>query len=290
MGVNKQTKTITMFLMEGVPNHRLYCELANWNGRMYRIPRGELLKTETDENHKEFFDENGAVYILLGKDDISGKTLAYIGETDNAKGRLSNHLANKPWWNEVIVLIRTNKEGLDKAQVRYLEQVFYDTAEVVDRCKLMNASHPGGATLSESRQSEMEEFIQNAKILMRAVGIKILEPVAIRTETYQDKSVDTPYYYMKAKDAEACGQPTADGFVVLKDSKITSGEPNSSTPEGYKNLRKTLIEEGVIKDCIFAKDYLFNSSSAAASVVAGSSKSGNKCWKNSNGELLEKLK
>ena len=32
-------KTISLFLIEGDPNSRWVCELSNWNGKAYKIPR-----------------------------------------------------------------------------------------------------------------------------------------------------------------------------------------------------------------------------------------------------------
>ena len=75
-------KNIRIFLIEGTPNQRLYCELSNWNGRVYRIPRNEIKKSE-DRSDLQYT----SAYVLLGKND-DGTILAYIGECDNAKERL----------------------------------------------------------------------------------------------------------------------------------------------------------------------------------------------------------
>ncbi len=37
-------KTIKVFLIDGEPNGRMTCELSNWTGKVYKIPRN-LLKT-----------------------------------------------------------------------------------------------------------------------------------------------------------------------------------------------------------------------------------------------------
>lgn len=33
-------KTIRLFLMDGISNGRIVCELSNWSGKAYKIPRG----------------------------------------------------------------------------------------------------------------------------------------------------------------------------------------------------------------------------------------------------------
>ena len=35
-------KTIKLFLMDGNPNSRISCELSNWSGKAYKIPRIEI--------------------------------------------------------------------------------------------------------------------------------------------------------------------------------------------------------------------------------------------------------
>jgi hypothetical protein len=40
----KRGKSINLFLMDGTPNGRIKCTLANWTGVAYKIPRTELDK------------------------------------------------------------------------------------------------------------------------------------------------------------------------------------------------------------------------------------------------------
>lgn len=42
--------------------------------------------------------------MLFGKND-NGNNLAYIGEAENIRQRLLQHLASKEFWNESIVFI-----------------------------------------------------------------------------------------------------------------------------------------------------------------------------------------
>jgi hypothetical protein len=37
--MKKFGKTIKLFLIDGEPNGRMTCELSNWTGKAYRIPR-----------------------------------------------------------------------------------------------------------------------------------------------------------------------------------------------------------------------------------------------------------
>lgn len=44
------SKTIQMYIFDGNPNGRIMCELSNWNGRVYKISRNELLKFSQRED------------------------------------------------------------------------------------------------------------------------------------------------------------------------------------------------------------------------------------------------
>ncbi len=62
MNMGKHGKTIKLFLIDGEPNGRLSCELSNWTGKAFKIPRKQI-KISSD---REELSGTG-VYILLGK-------------------------------------------------------------------------------------------------------------------------------------------------------------------------------------------------------------------------------
>ena len=63
-------KTITMFLIEGEPSGRATCELSNWTGLGYRLPRHTIKDCDDREDLK-----GPAVYMLFGLDDDGKKQL-----------------------------------------------------------------------------------------------------------------------------------------------------------------------------------------------------------------------
>jgi hypothetical protein len=84
-------KTIKIFLMDSDPNSRMTCELSNWVGKAYKIPR-KLLKESS--NRKEL--KNIGVYLLFGKDPESpDDDMVYIGQTEDIFSRLNQHLDKK---------------------------------------------------------------------------------------------------------------------------------------------------------------------------------------------------
>jgi len=58
-------KTIKIFLIDGDPNGRMSCELSNWSGKAYKIPR---IKIKDCSDREELTTSTG-VYLLFGKYD-----------------------------------------------------------------------------------------------------------------------------------------------------------------------------------------------------------------------------
>jgi|WetSurMetagenome_2_1015567.scaffolds.fasta_scaffold141995_2 hypothetical protein len=75
-------KTIKLFLIDGEPNGRMTCELSNWSGKAYRIPRIKL-KECTDRSDLK----SPGIYFLFGKDE-QGNDLVYVGEAESVFSRL----------------------------------------------------------------------------------------------------------------------------------------------------------------------------------------------------------
>ena len=101
-----------------------------------------------------------------------------------------------------------------------------------------------------------------------------------------DWTAESKEYLLAGRGANAKGYPlTGEEFVVRKGSLI-SDDVTDSFQQGYLNLRKKLISDGVITDQVFAEDYTFSSMSAAASVVLGRSANGRKEWLKLDGRTI----
>ena len=275
--MNSFGKTISLFLIEGDPNKRWVCELSNWNGKAYKLPRIEVKKCS---DRQDLF--SCGVYFLFGKRDTDGKGIAYIGEAENVFDRLKQHdsgKTEKDFWNECIVFISKDNR-LNKAHIKYLEHRCYLLAKSADRYILDNSSVPADASLTEPEQAEMEEFLYNIRLLINALGHKILEPVIkIDSESTEEKS-EQYCYIQAARGADATGILTSEGFVVLRGSKVATST-TASCPKQICAIRNQLKAEGVISnDWVFTEDKVFSSLSTAAGVVMGRSANGLTEWRN----------
>ncbi len=273
-------KTIKIFLIDGDPNGRMSCELSNWTGKAYKIPRTKV---------KDCVDRpdllNTGVYLLLGRND-DGDEQVYIGEAEEVRVRLNQHLAQKDFWNETVVFV-SKDENLNKAHIKYLENRLYQTAKTANRYKIENSVIPTQSSISESDRAEMEEFLENVKLLVNTLGHKVFEEK--REQKIRTKQRDT-FCIVAPRGADAKGEPTSEGFVVFKHSTIASSTVPSFSTSLHK-LRREMIDKGdIIQDgenLVLVDDYIFSSPSTAAAIVMGRPANGLTEWRNADGRTLK---
>lgn len=273
-------KTIKIFLIDGDPNGRMSCELSNWSGKAYKIPRIKV----KDCSDREDLTTSTGVYLLFGKDD-DGKDQVYIGEAETILKRLNQQLTSKDFWNETIVFI-SKDDNLNKAHVKYLENRLHEIAKSANRYKVDNSIVPTQSSISESDKAEMEEFIEYIKLLVNTLGHKVFE----EKREFKPKQKQATFFIKAARGADGQGEPTSDGFVVFKGSKAAATIVNSMT-SNFITYRQKLIDEGVIVDkgefFEFTDDYIFSSPSTAAVMVMGRNANGLTEWKSKDGKTLK---
>lgn len=274
------SKTIQMYIFDGNPNGRIMCELSNWNGRVYKISRNELLQFSQREDA-----QNTGVYFLFGKDDENNDTV-YIGEAEKMIVRLKQHLKDSEYWNDCIAVI-SKDNLLNKAHVKYLENSFYMLAQKSGRYNILNSTVPTCSSVSEYDEAMLQEFISNAKLLVNTLGYKAFETI---DDSKVKRSDDMEYFYIKAaRGANAKGLIVSDGFAVMKGSVIASTTVPSMS-ESLKKRRDSLIKKGIVNENFeFTKDYIFTSPSLAASIVLGRSANGLTEWKNDKNKSIKNL-
>jgi len=266
-------KTIKIFLVDGEPNGLKTVELSNWVGQAIVIPRNKLkeIKQRSECNKP-------AVYFLVGKESEEALLpTAYIGEAENLWNRLSTHDSSKDFWQTAVAFV-SKDNNLTKA-----------LAIQAKRFDLENGVESSLPSLSEADIAEMEEFLENLKLLLSALGYPILQGVISK----EQKNISDPLFTCKGKDAVATGRMTNDGFVVYKDSTASSDISKAVVERNQKIIEKLLLNKYLEKRennlYIFVKDYVFNSPSAASDIILGNSTSGWKKWKTESGKTLEEI-
>ena len=162
-------KTIRQFLIDGQTDGRWVTELSNWTGKAYKIPR-TYVNYCTDRPDLE----NTGVYFLFGRNDDTDAEQVYIGEAENILNRLKQHLAGKDFWTECVVFV-SKDNNLNKAHIKYLENHLYLLAQESKRYEIINANAPAEVSISEMDCAEMDEFIDNMRLILGVLGHKILE-------------------------------------------------------------------------------------------------------------------
>lgn len=276
-------KSIELFLVNGSADSLIIAELSNWNGKAIKIPRIEVASCNRDDITQ------AGVYFLFCKEE-DGSDSVYIGEAENVKERLVQHLIDyqsekeKYYWTTAAIFIGRD---LNKALIRYLENRFVDIAKTCKRYTVLTKNTYKNTVMKESQIAVMEEFIDNVKVLINTLGYKVLEPFA-HTESNSSK-VDDELLYLSTGTASASGKVTTEGFVVFEGAVLNEKTSTKSLSVGMQKLRQKIMDSEKVKNLKTTEDILFSSSSAAADYILGYSVSGPKTWKTKDGRTLKEI-
>lgn len=277
-------KAIELFLVNGTADSLVTAELSNWNGKALKLPRIEVSSCDRKDISQP------GVYFLFCKEDDETDSV-YIGEAENVKDRLVQHLRDyqnekeKYYWNTAVIFIGRD---LNKAHIRYLENRLVEMARNNKRYLVLTKNTYGKTVLKESQIAVMEEFISNVKVLLNALGYKVLEPV-LQAGMVSDKAGEDGLLYISVGSASARGKLTAEGFVVLQGAVINEKTSRSSLNQGMQRLRDRIIADGEVQNLTTAEDLIFSSPTAAADFVLGYSVSGPQTWKDKDGRPLKEI-
>lgn len=278
-------KNINVFLMDGTANGRIKCTLANWTGVAYKIPRIALDLCKERNDLKQ-----SGIYFLFGISEETSENVIYIGQAGarkNGEGilyRLQEHKKNpnKDYWSEAIVFTTSNN-SFGPTEISYLENRFCTIANDANRYLVKNENEPTRGNVTEEKESELEEFIEYAIIIMGVLGHKVFEPLIIpeKNNPNDKNSASNTVFFIKKREADAQAVQTTDGFVVLSGSVI-SKDLTPSCPQSTLNARKEYKE--IIDDKMtLKKNIIFKTPSAASRFVLGNSSNGNIEWKTEKG-------
>ncbi len=281
-------RKLTIYLSDGEPSGIRHVEIANWSGQAIASPRSRLneLKDWSEA-------QRPGVYFLLEKQTAEMGDRAYIGESENVVKRISQQDKNQDFWNEVIIFT-SKDENLTKGHIKYLESRLTSISIAADRYKIENGNTPTESILPRADRDAMEEFIHNLRIILGTLGHRVLDPVKVIKQQVPDISskpnLSEFTFSFSIRGLHATGQQTDDGFVLFKDSDI-SGKTSKSMPGKTLAIREKWIADGTLQpngeNYRLTKDSILSSSSYAAVIVAGTSRSGPQSWIDEQGRSLK---
>ncbi len=282
-------RKVTIYLAEGAPSGIRHVEIVNWSGQAIACPRSRLseLKSWREEAQRP------GVYFLLEKQTGESDDRAYIGESENVAKRLSEQERDRDFWNEAV-LFTSKDENLTKAHIKYLESRLAAISIEAGRYKIENSNTPPESRLPRSDKDAMEEFIHNLRIVLGTLGYRVLESIRVVAEKIAKSkdNISQLVLTFSLRGLTATGQQTDEGFVLFKGSDISEKTTKSMTKKAAA-LRKRWIADGTIvkngDNYRLTKDSVVGASSAAAILVAGTSRSGPQSWIDEQGRSLKSI-
>lgn len=283
-------KKISIYLIDGTEFGPRIAEIGNWVGKAFYTPRATISKVI---NRSEF--DNPGIYCLKSyPDDESYQEKIYIGEAENIRTRIKQHLQNsKRDFNELIFFI-SKDDLLTKTQIKYLESKLIQLAIDSKSNEIENGNSPSLPTLHEADISDMEYYLEQVKLILPVMGFRFLissivkQPEKTSVLEHQERIV----FKINSTSVQAKMYIANEGFIVVKGSQAKKNLSKSCTIT-YRKLRKKLLDKEILKDSgdfyEFVEDTIFSSPSAASNMVLGRNSNGYTEWITENGITLKKL-
>ena len=293
--MEKRSKNINMFLMDGEVTGKIKCTLSNWTGVIYKIPRIQLGDLKSRDEMKQ-----SGIYFLFGRDEDKQKDVTYIGQATTRKNgegvllRIQEHTrdTHADYFNDVIILT-TQNNSFGPTEISYLENKFTQLAKEAGRYIVKNSNDPNPGNVTEEKESELDEIVENTLMIIGTLGYRVFVPM-IKKVSQDLTDNHSTYLYLKRKTKksnkviEATCERTTEGFVVLEGSQVeVMDSPN--LPASLKEMRQNLIASQVIQDGVLKEKQLFSSPSYAAAFLLGMQTNGRTDWKNRDGRTLKEL-
>ena len=222
------SRVATTILYDENPQGLRTVELDNWQGKAFVVPRASLkIFRQRPES-----TEQGGVYVLFGEG--NKKPTAYIGQTDNIGGRLSEHDRSREEkeWNVALIFIG----NLDSTSVRYLESMAVEFSKQAGRYEISNSTTPRGGRYNEAQGIKVEGFFERMKLVTGLLGFPIFDnPQASRDQQ--------TYIFKDVRNEDGLGKGTllsTGEFMVFKNSLSRIAERPGIHPGG-ESIKKKIV-------------------------------------------------
>jgi len=284
-------KKLTVYMIDGTEYGPRLSEIGNWVGKAIYSPRATINKIIA---RPEF--DNPGVYCLKGdpKDEAFDEKI-YIGEAENIRSRLKQHLNDpKKDFKEIIFFI-SKDELLTKTQIKYIESRLIQLAIDAKTAEIENGNLPKLPTLHEADVSDMEYFLDQIKLILPVMGFRFLISASIKDsekEKLNTKNKDVEVFEIKTKTFDAKMYESDKGYIVLKGSEAKK-KLSASTTDTYRKLRRKLLETHLLIEkgdkLLFSEDTIFSSPSSASNMVLGRNSNGFTEWVTKKGKTFKEI-
>jgi hypothetical protein len=316
----RRAQTIQIFLPDGDPRGVRIADITSRTVQAVQVPRGVIERAAARPELRQV-----GVYFLFGDDADGGLPAVYVGEAGDCWQRLLQHHREKDFWTQAVA-VTSKTHHFDKAQGVWLEWVCTREAERIGRYRVLNQASARAPHLTEPVRADLADHVETLRALVATLGFPLFEPVVVRYprpplagivgEPSNDAPGDAPeaddaevdadapddalpdgtvlYRLRSARGADARGQLTADGFAVLAGSVVARSTTPSFDATPLARVRERLADGGVLAwrggRLWVARDHVFATPSAAASVVLGRTANGWRTWRTAEGFTLDALR
>lgn len=162
-----KSRTIQIFLKDSDIDGIKIANLSNAVARVYVVPRDKIdfIQSRPDLS-------TPALYVLFDDE----RSTVYIGESENFKNRVISHLMNKSFWKWAVICIAYG-EGMDKADVKFLESHAINKAIEIGRFEVQNKTSPNKNNLGEFKQASIIDLFDDFELLISTLGFNLFEPL-----------------------------------------------------------------------------------------------------------------
>lgn len=295
-------RTIQIFLPTGDPRGIQVAALTTSIVQVIEVPRPLLSDFLKMPEARQV-----GVYYLIGDDEEKDQLAVYVGQTGSLGKRLSEHDLDpkREFWNRALVAISLTN-SLTPTHVMYLEWCSIQQANAAQRYTVENGTVGTRPHTPAWLEADCQEIFDTIRTLVSTLGQQVFEPLAVRVEPAlpvveggviekaQPPELAQVFRCSGPQGADATGQYTEEGMVVLKGSRGRGEAVPSMIPTAAGRHRQRLIDAGDLSpnsgSYVFQRDVLFPSPSGASNVVLGRSSNGWTEWRDSTGQTLDALK
>lgn len=283
-------KKLTIYMIDGNEFGPRIAEIGNWVGKAFYAQRTTISKVI---NRPEF--DNPGIYCLKSNSDSeSFQEKIYIGEAENIKTRIKQHLQNsKKDFVELLFFI-SKDDLLTKTQIKYLESRIVQLAIDAKTAEIENGNTPSLPTLHEADKSDMEYYLDQMRLILPLMGFRFLIPSVIKQIDIEATPLTPEKVLLKINSNKINAEMyiSDQGFIVKKGSQAKKNLSKSCTIT-YRKLRQKLLDTKILKDngeyYEFVEDTIFSSASAASNMILGRNSNGYTEWVTEKGTPLKNL-
>ena len=266
--------SVNQLLFEGTYDGLRCYVYNNWNsGELYISPRESIDKLLSRDASKRY-----GVYLLLSEDKV------YVGQAMDLANRVKNHVINKDWWTEVVMLT-TSDDSLNHADIDYLEYHLIEKAKKNNQLDSENKQKGHKPKVDMFHEPKLKAYLKGALFALEGAGITVFKEFAPTSQI--SVSTGEERFYFKANGSTPrrhidAQMDVKDGKFILLKGSVVAMVPTTSCNSSIRNTRES-YKDMIGDDGVLQEDIECKSVSGAGAIANYGNLNGKISWKTFNG-------